>query len=98
MRNRSSHRPRLIAMWVAPFILALAAGSAVPPARASADFSNISRFFSRSEQPLRQYRAYRRMHAFSESLKHEAWMEAWTELNDGRFSYEIVSERGSEAI
>jgi hypothetical protein len=85
-------------MWVAPFILALAAGSAVPPARASADFSNISRFFSRSEQPLRQYRAYRRMHAFSESLKHEAWMEAWTELNDGRFSYEIVSERGSEAI
>ena len=25
-------------------------------------------------------------------------MEAWTELNDGRFSYEIVSERGSEAI
>ena len=38
------------------------------------------------------------MHAFSESLKHEAWMEAWTELKDGRFTYEIVSERGSDAI
>jgi hypothetical protein len=100
MRNRSSQRPRLIAMWAAPFLLALAAGSAVPPARASADFSTnpISHVISRSEQPLRQYRAYRRMHAFSESLKHEAWMEAWTELNDGRFTYEIVSERGSESI
>jgi hypothetical protein len=83
-------------MWVMAF--SFVAGSAVVPARAAADFSPISRFFSRTEQPLREYRAYRRMHAFSESLKHEAWMEAWTEVKDGRFSYEIVSESGSEAI
>jgi hypothetical protein len=38
------------------------------------------------------------MHAYSESQKHEAWMEAWTELKDGQFSYTIVSEDGSEAI
>ena len=28
--------------------------------------------------------------------KYEAWLEAWTELKDGRFSYQIVSERGSD--
>ena len=40
----------------------------------------------------------RRMHAFTDSAKHEAWLDAWTELKDGRFSYEIVSERGSETV
>ena len=38
------------------------------------------------------------MHAATEKGKHEAWLEAWTELKDGRFSYEIVSERGSETV
>ena len=38
------------------------------------------------------------MHASTEKAKHEAWLEAWTELKDGRFSYQIVSERGSEAV
>ena len=28
--------------------------------------------------------------------KYEAWLDAWTELKDGQFSYEIVSERGSD--
>ena len=36
------------------------------------------------------------MHAASDKGKHEAWLEAWTELKDGRFSYEIVTERGSD--
>jgi hypothetical protein len=38
------------------------------------------------------------MHAATDKGKHEAWLEAWTELNQGRFSYEIVSERGSEMV
>jgi hypothetical protein len=38
------------------------------------------------------------MHAYSEDQKHEAWMDAWTELKDRQFSYQVVSERGSEAI
>jgi hypothetical protein len=86
-------------VWVIAFTLL--AGSAVVPASATPDFSNnpISRFFSRSEQPLRQYRALRRMHASSEkSGKYEAWLDAWTELKDGRFSYEVVSERGSDTV
>jgi hypothetical protein len=53
-------------------------------------------FFSRPEQPLHQFRALRRMHSTSDNGKYEAWLEAWTELKDGRFSYQIVSERGSD--
>src|SRR6476469_2542571 len=86
-------------IWVIAYTLL--AGSAVAPAHAPPDFSNnpVSRFFSRAEQPLREYRALRRMHAYSErSGKYEAWMDAWTELKDGKFSYEIVSERGSDTV
>jgi len=39
------------------------------------------------------------MHASSEkSAKYEAWLDAWTELKDGRFTYQIVSERGSDMV
>ena len=48
--------------------------------------------------PLKQYRAFRRMHAVNEKFNHEAWLEAWTELDEHGFRYEIVSERGSETI
>jgi len=86
-------------IWVITFTLL--AGSAIATTHAAADFSTnpIARFFSRSEQPLQQYRALRRMHAYSEKPgKYEAWLDAWTELKDGRFSYEIVSERGSDTV
>src|SRR5258706_12317097 len=80
-------------LWVVSF--SLVAGSAVLPARESAAvISPIASFFSRSEQPLHQYRAFRRMHAVSDTGKYEAWLEAWTELKDGRFSYQGVAERG----
>jgi len=82
-------------LWVVTF--SLVAGSAVLPAHEPAVvISPIGSFFSRPEQPLHQYRAFRRMHAVSDSGKYEAWVEAWTELKDGRFSYQIVSERGSD--
>ena len=49
------------AIWVVAFTLF--AGSAVLPAREPVAASNpISSFFSRAEQPLHQYRAFRRMH------------------------------------
>jgi hypothetical protein len=53
---------------------------------------------SRAEEPLREYRALRRMHAWNEKFNHEAWMDVWTELKAGRFNFEVVSERGSEVI
>jgi hypothetical protein len=50
------------------------------------------------ETPLKEYKAFRRMHAVNEKFNHEAWLEARTELNESGFRYEIVSERGSETI
>jgi hypothetical protein len=97
MRNRTAQSTRRLTLWVAA--CTLVAGSTVLPAAAVPTASNpFSRLFSRADQPLTEYRAVRRMHAASEKGKHEAWMEAWTELKDGRFNYRIVSERGSEAV
>jgi len=38
------------------------------------------------------------MHARSDRFNQEAWLEAWTTLEHGRFEYTIVSERGSDTI
>jgi len=85
-------------LWVVGFTLF--AASAVLQAGAATEFVGwpTSHGLSRAEQPLRSYTAFRRMHAYSEDQKHEAWMDAWTELKNGQFSYNIVSETGSEAI
>jgi hypothetical protein len=50
------------------------------------------------EQPLSQYRAFRRMHARNDHFDQEAWLEAWTEFDERGFRYTIVSESGSEYI
>ena len=92
---RCEHSQRL-AVWVAAFTLV--AGSTVVPASEPGSGSTLGTVLGRDNQPLEQYRAYRRMHASTDKGKHEAWLEAWTELKDGRFSYEIVSERGSETV
>ena len=82
-------------VWVICF--SLLGGSAVLAAsERAAAVSPVNNFLSRPEQPLHQYRAFRRMHAVCDSGKYEAWLEAWTELKDGRFSYEVVSEKGSD--
>jgi hypothetical protein len=66
------------------------------PAREPAAALPVANLLPRAEQPLHQYRAFRRMHTDSENGKYEAWLDAWTEFNDGRFSYQIVAERGSD--
>jgi hypothetical protein len=50
------------------------------------------------EAPLTQYRAFRRMHAKNEKFNQEGWIDAWTELDGGAFTYVIASERGSDYI
>jgi hypothetical protein len=93
---RPAHAPS-VALWVAAFTL-LGASAARPTAEPAAGASVFDRFFSRQEQPLSEYRAYRRMHAWNEKFSHEAWLEAWTELKHGRFEYHVVSEHGSDTI
>ena len=90
---------RSVGLWVAAFTLL--AGSAIVPAREPSPGSpsgGAGNWFTRNEQPLKQYRALRRMHAATNKGNHEAWLDAWTELNDGKFSYQIVSERGSDMV
>ena len=94
--KRTAGLSRFAALWVAAFTLL--AGSTVVPAREATFASPIANIFSRNEQPLKEYRALRRMHAATDKGKYEAWLEARTELKDGRFSYEIVSERGSDTV
>jgi hypothetical protein len=75
------------------FVGAVGAGNAASEAERPAD-----RFPTLREQPLTQYRAYRRMHARSEHFNQEAWLEAWTEMDERGFRYNIVSETGSDYI
>jgi len=89
-------RTRKLSQWVVAATLLLGAvgvGSAAAPAERPAD-----RFLSVREQPLTQYRAYRRMHARSEHFGQEGWLEAWTELDEHGFHFNVVSETGSDYI
>ena len=98
----SAHRPPrhshklagVAAVWAAGFTLLLT--QAATPAAAPTESSIVSRFLAQPDQPLTRYRALRTMHARTEKLDHEAWLEVWTELDEGGFRYEIVSERGSD--
>lgn len=85
---------RLAAVWAIGFTLLL---SVAPVPVAGRDGSSTaSRFLALPNQPLQQYRAFRRMYAQSEKFNQEAWVEAWTELDERGFRYQIVSERGSD--
>jgi hypothetical protein len=87
--------PHTLARWVMGATVLLGA-TAVPSASTSSPdrLENLSP--SVREQPLTQYRAYRRMHARNEHFGQEAWLEAWTELDERGFRYTIVSETGSD--
>jgi hypothetical protein len=81
--------------WVIAFTLVAGASvgaTSLPTERPATRLPSVH------EQPLTQYRAYRRMHARSEHFGQEAWLEAWTEMDGGGFRYNIVSESGSDYI
>jgi hypothetical protein len=73
--------------------------SSISASRDTADLSeeNAASVSFSDEGSLKEYRGYRRMHAWSERGQ-EAWLEAYTELKDGQFAYRIISERGSDMI
>jgi hypothetical protein len=96
MDSRAGTESRRLCRWVAVVTLlagAAGAGASSEPVERAAD-----RFPSLRDQPLTQYRAYRRMHARSEHFNQEAWLEAWTEMDTRGFRYNIVSESGSDYI
>jgi hypothetical protein len=83
-------------LWVAVFtLLAAAAVTTAPAARTIAPRFSTSTL---SEAPLQQYRALRKMHARTQNLNHEGWMDALTELDAQGFRYKVISERGSDTV
>ena len=91
-RNVGARTP----LWVFGFTLLVAA--AVTSVTGTADSSTGARLSTNPESVVTQYRAFRRMHAKSDRLNQEGWVDAWTELNADRFRYYIVNERGSDTI
>ena len=95
MARQTGTRPQTLSRWVMVAAVLLAAAATLGAESSSSD-RPAKPFPSIREQPLTQYRAYRRMHARNEHFGQEAWLEAWTELDDRGFRYTIVSETGSD--
>jgi hypothetical protein len=83
--------------WVVGFTLLLTL-TVVPTAADERVNSKTTRLVPHQGEPLTQYRAFRRMHARSERFNQEGWLDAWTELDEGGFRFEVVSERGSDYV
>jgi len=93
--QRQESSPRRLRNWVIAFTLV--AGASVGATSLSTEHP-ANRIPSLQDQPLSQYRAYRRMHARSEHFGQEAWLEALTEMDAQGFRYTITSESGSDYI
>ena len=93
---RDSRVTGYVLLWV--FLFTLLASADVSRLSGQQPSATPAQFSALNETPLRQYRAYRRMHAVNEKFKQEGWLEAWTERDHHGFRYEIVSERGSEYV
>jgi hypothetical protein len=91
--RRSIRRRFAVRLCVIAFTLLV--GSAVTEGATDAPIPSSN---TGVDEPLREYRAFRRMHAWNDRMNQEAWLDAWTELKGGRFQYRIVIERGSETI
>ena len=78
--------------------LSLSAESAAPAANAGIQPA-LERFLTRPDEPLTQYRATRRLEGNNPRFNMQGTIEAVTELSPGgRFTFEIVSETGSDYI
>ena len=96
MDRRVVNDTRTLPQWLIAAVLLV---SAVTVANATSEAERpLDHFPSLREQPLKQYRAYRRMHARSDKFNQEGWLEAWTEMDERGFRYTIVSESGSDYI
>lgn len=95
MVQRQETSTRRLRNWVIAFTLI---GGASVGATSPAPERAANRIPSLHEQPLTQYRAYRRMHARSEHFGQEGWLEAWTEMDERGFRYTITAESGTDYI
>lgn len=94
-REAQSHRRRSPSWAVGATLLLL---SLSPVMGRGTESPNLTRVVPDQGAQLTAYSGYRRMHARSDRFDHEAWLDAWTELDANGFRYEIISERGSAQI
>lgn len=92
---RRCRKVQVAPVWVYFFTLL---ASIVTMSAADRENSAAPAVLAKEEQPLTHYRAFRRMHAKSEKFNQEGWLDAWTELDEQGFRYEIVSERGADTV
>jgi len=79
------------APWLRDSTLAVAPAETVEPA--------LTRFLSRPDEPLKEYRALRHMEAQNSRFNLRASLDAVTSLSpDGTFSYTILREEGSDYV
>ena len=88
--------PCLLMFGVIAAVMTLQASE--PPTRISEELRSVQRFLSTDSEPLREYRAFRRLEASNAKFNKAAWLEAWTEVDAAGFRYDIVSEGGSAYI
>lgn len=96
VNRRVESDARRLSRWL--FAATLVVGGIAVGNAATETERPLDRFTSLRDQPLKQYRAYRRMHARNEHFNQEGWLEAWTEMDERGFRYNIVSESGSDYI
>ena len=88
--------PCLLTLGVISVVLPLQASE--PPTNIPEELRSVQRFLSADHEPLREYRAFRRLEASNGKFNKAAWLEAWTEVDTAGFRYDIVSEGGSAYI
>jgi hypothetical protein len=95
-------RPNIAsAFWlvlIATTCLAISLHAWASPTSAPEELPAVQRFLSGENEPLQQYRAFRRLEASNGKFKKEAWLDAWTEVNAAGFRFQIVREGGSEYV
>ena len=91
-----SAHARLLMCGVIGAVMTLQASG--PPTSISEELRSVQSFLSTDSEPLREYRAFRRLEASNAKFNKAAWLEAWTEIDAAGFRYDIVKEGGSAYI
>ena len=59
----------------------------------------MQKFLARADEPVRSYRALRRLEGHNKRYKKDGWVDAWTSLDaQGAFTFQIVAEGGSSYV
>lgn len=87
--------PAVFAFALALALLLLPQAPVPPPAESQ---TLVQRYLARAVKTPRTYRATRRLEGANPRFKKSGWIEAVTELADGKFTFTVTSRGGSEMV